>query len=428
MLNIIKSFPRFQNAQLISSIIKNSQAAKFNQQLTRQIGFQSNDLWKSVLSVSSQGSKKGRGKGKNVGKDLNIGQQIGDGKLQVLWPGLNTNILEQNKKVEMKIIGEDADRETKLKEIRDQMDKSRRKGVAPHERGFTSSTLKGKSIGEPTSYDDVDFTGFDTKIVDVQMVMVNKSILGKKKQASVFVVTGNGDGIFGYGFGKSPGAAGAMRLAKIHASQRLLHVDRYEDRTLFHNFYEEFYFTKVYAEKMPAGYGLNCHRIIKTICQLIGIKDLYAKVEGSRNPKNIAKAFMSGLLNSKKYSDIATEKGLHVVEFKPETKFTPTVLASPADSDNLEEKKLNSMSCDHETDLNLYLFNNKTRMEKKTKKPFYFEYPSYKNYLVRRKKEDLQKKARLVRMRLLDDDVLSKTSFPKKKSAEAKQASMEAEF
>ncbi len=130
------------------------------------------------------------------------------------------------------------------------------------------------------------------------MVMVNKSILGKKKQSSVFVVTGNKNGVIGYGFGKGPASSGAMRLARIHASQRLLYIDRYEDRTLFHNFYEEFYFTKVYAEKMPAGYGLKCHRIIKLICDLVGIKDLYAKVEGSRNPKNIAKAFISGLLNS----------------------------------------------------------------------------------------------------------------------------------
>jgi len=49
---------------------------------------------------------------------------------------------------------------------------------------------------------------------------------------------------------------------------------------------------------MPAGYGLKCHRIIRSICEMIGIKDVYAKVEGSRNPKNIAKAFMSGLLNT----------------------------------------------------------------------------------------------------------------------------------
>lgn len=43
----------------------------------------------------------------------------------------------------------------------------------------------------------VDFAGFDTKIIDVKMVMVNKSILGKKKQASVFVVTGNKKGVLG---------------------------------------------------------------------------------------------------------------------------------------------------------------------------------------------------------------------------------------
>lgn len=45
------------------------------------------------------------------------------------------------------------------------------------------------------------------------------------------------------------------------------------------------------------GYGLVCHRIIKKICELVGIKDIYVKVEGSVNPKNISKAFISGLLN-----------------------------------------------------------------------------------------------------------------------------------
>merc|ERR1712150_375666 len=127
---------------------------------------------------------------------------------------------------------------------------------------------------------------------------------------------------------------------------------------------------------MPAGYGLRCHRIIKTICQLVGIKDLYAKVEGSRNPKNIAKAFISGLLNRKKYEDIANEKRLHLVEFKPETNYTPTILASPTITldQNLDDEESNSnvkALQKHDTDLNLYLFNNKTRLEK-TKKTFLF--------------------------------------------------------
>lgn len=91
-------------------------------------------------------------------------------------------------------------------------------------------------------------------------------------------------------------------MAKSRASQRLLYIERNEDRTLFHNFYEEYYYTKIYAEKMPKGYGLVCHRIIKMLCKMIGIKDLYAKIEGSRNPKSITKAFLSGLLNQVRWN------------------------------------------------------------------------------------------------------------------------------
>ena len=45
-----------------------------------------------------------------------------------------------------------------------------------------------------------------------------------------------------------------------------------------------------------AGYGLRCHRIVALLCRLIGIKDMYAKIEGAINPQNITKAFIRGLL------------------------------------------------------------------------------------------------------------------------------------
>ena len=117
----------------------------------------------------------------------------------------------------MKIVGEDVDREKKLTEIRNQMDKFKKISVPPHERGFTSSSLNGKSIGAPVSYDDgniacllffrstwfnvqlflVDFSGFDTRIIEYKVMIAHKSILGKKKTSSCFVVTGNKNGIFG---------------------------------------------------------------------------------------------------------------------------------------------------------------------------------------------------------------------------------------
>lgn len=45
------------------------------------------------------------------------------------------------------------------------------------------------------------------------------------------------------------------------------------------------------------GYGLVCHRAIKTLCGLIGIKDMHAKVEGNtKNYLSIVRGFVR-LLN-----------------------------------------------------------------------------------------------------------------------------------
>ncbi len=137
-------------------------------------------------------------------------------------------------------------------------------------------------------------------MIEYKVVATVTSILGKKRRLSCVAVTGNKNGIIGLGAGKGALGAAALRLAKKHAAQRLIHIDRYEDRTIYHNFYKEFYYTKLYAQQMPAGYGLHCHRIIKVICELAGIKDIYVKIEGSKNPLNIAKCFIDGLTSQVK--------------------------------------------------------------------------------------------------------------------------------
>lgn len=133
---------------------------------------------------------------------------------------------------------------------------------------------------------------------------------------------------------------------------------------------------------MTSGYGLVCHRVIKKVCELAGLKDIYAKVEGSQNPRNIVKAFVGGLINQKKYQDIANEKKLHVVEIKPEMRNYPVLLAK-AENPIIEDKL---QSNDYQKNIDLYLFQNNFRLEKKKKKPFYANYDSYKKYCVLRDK------------------------------------------
>jgi len=47
---------------------------------------------------------------------------------------------------------------------------------------------------------------------------------------------------------------------------------------------------------MHEGYGLVCHRAIKACCETIGIKNMYAKVEGAKNVKHTIKSFFTGSL------------------------------------------------------------------------------------------------------------------------------------
>lgn len=450
---------RTSDLMLLQSQINQTQLVQ-----AANVYYGSTELWKSVLLVSNQGSKKGRGKRRGGGrvKDLNAGQSLGDGKMQVVWPGLNADIklsihqqhqhLQQTRDqsmkegeevksevvvgdkfggglVEIEVRGLDENREQRLTEIRNQMDKFKSITIAPHERGFTGNSLNGKKLGPPAAYDDVDFGQFETVIVKYRAMIAMKSILGKKKTISCFAITGNRNGIIGYGTGKGPTARGALNLARAHASQRLLAISRYEDRTLFHDFYEEYYHTKVYAEKKPKGFGLVCHRLIKQICLLIGIKDIYVKVEGSRNEANMVKAFLSGLLNQKKYADIANAKGLFVVEFKQENNGFPTVLAAPdkykderitvgsaMHSFKDKEEQINEDEYENEylRDFNLFLFQNKSRAEKKKKLPFYYHDPAYKQYCKLRDKHNSLKRSRIERIKQLSDDVLNETKYPMK--------------
>lgn len=66
--------------------------------------------------------------------------------------------------------------------------------------------------------------------------------------------------------------------------------------TVIHNFSARFNNTRVFAWKQAPGYGLKCHRQIKSMCELIGIKDIYVKVEGGRSALAVTNAFLLGLL------------------------------------------------------------------------------------------------------------------------------------
>jgi small subunit ribosomal protein S5 len=62
---------------------------------------------------------------------------------------------------------------------------------------------------------------------------------------------------------------------------------------------------------MPPGSGIRAHRVVKAICEMAGIKDLYAKCEGAPNIQHVVKAFVLGLLRQRTHQGPRIFKYIH---------------------------------------------------------------------------------------------------------------------
>ncbi|KAL3288524.1 hypothetical protein HHI36_002965 [Cryptolaemus montrouzieri] len=350
-------------------------------------------LWKGNTSVSNAGRKRGRAKTVNKRniKDLNRGQVIGVGKANIMWPGLSTPIIRGKEIIEQQQLPEDPEREQKLIKMRDQMGKFRFPKISPIDRGWSGAKMPGRSIGPPDAVtDDETFEGFDTRVLELKTVFNMKGNYGRKRRVSVLSVTGNKNGLAGFANGKGLEPRTAMRKSKNRAGQKLIHIKLFNNHTVYHDFFTQFGATKITVSPKPEGYGLRCHRAIKTMCEVIGIKDLFAKVEGSTNINHITKAFFLGLVNQKTHAEIAQEKGLHLVQYSEATGFFPTVLASPTKCRTEEEIDKKEI-----LDFKLYCMDGKVTLRKKKIPPFYTNHKSWQLYLRKQEKIRNQDQVRI---------------------------------
>jgi len=350
------------------------------QQQKRNVSFMNTisatSIWDGTTGVSSAGRKKGRGKGRKKVTNLNRGQVMGVGRENMQWPGLNSPILKDRKVEQVKKLPPNPDYEANLKQARDKSAKTGIQNTPPLVRGYVGSRAPGQSIGPPDPLEDYSFEGFDSCILDLRMVTNMTGTLGRKMSFSAFVAVGNKKGVAGYGKGKSQTAKGALRKAKNSAAQHLFFIERFQDRTVYHNMFAHYKRTKVFINKKPPGYGLVCHRVLKSLCGLIGIEDIYCKVEGStKNVRCITKGFFDALSKQELHSDLAERMGYHVVERRPEREYLPVVLASPSGPTQTETYR------DEEEDLEVRFdrlyYGGKQQLIKPPPRPLFWNHKSW---------------------------------------------------
>ncbi|XP_043792719.1 28S ribosomal protein S5, mitochondrial isoform X1 [Apis laboriosa] len=359
------------------------------------------ELWKSVTSVSNAGKRRGRGRNVAKMKDLNKNQKIGFGKIPMIFPGLNTTIIQGDVTVQQRPFTENE----KLSYFNAQETKNtlqpKRNKIHPLQHGWTGGLPGGRKIGPPDPVNDDVFEGFESWILYSKYFSVMTSNMGRTKRCRVLVITGNKKGLAGFIMLNGNEFKSTINAAKNKAAQRLIYIERYNDHTVLHDFFTQFGRTKIFVEQKPKGYGLKCHRVIRTCCEALGITDLYAKVEGSKNVAYIVKAFFIGLLQQKTYDQMVKEKGLHLVEMRKENNYFPTILASPAVVRDSTEILPNEI-----LNFKQYVMNGRIPLKKKSLKPFYTKLPSWLVYLRKQERRRNQDEV-IIKLRSEYDDICS---------------------
>ncbi|XP_066538013.1 28S ribosomal protein S5, mitochondrial [Hoplias malabaricus] len=291
------------------------------------------ELWRGVVADTGSGARKGRGKRtkRKLKKDLNRGQSIGEGQGGFLWPGLNAPVVKGGTLQSFSKRGDMEQQEIRaeLERQRDEWDRKRKMKIK-RERGWTGNSWGGISLGPPDPGPNGEtYEDFDSRVLEVKSVFNMTAKEGRKRSISCLVAVGNGNGAAGFALGKAADRTTALRKAKNRAIHYLYYIERYNNHTIYHDIESTFKRTTLRMKKQNKGYGLHCHRAVITMCRLIGIEDMYAKVEGSVNLLNITRALFQGLAKQETHQSLADRKQLNVVEFREECGPLPVVVARP---------------------------------------------------------------------------------------------------
>lgn len=137
--------------------------------------------------------------------------------------------------------------------------------------------------------------GFLEKLIVVKRTSkVSKG--GRVFGFSALTVVGDKNGRFGIGRGKAKEVPFAIQKAMDNARKNLIYVKLNGD-TIYHSIKAKFCSTKIIMLPATKGTGIIASFVMRSIFEAVGIKNVFAKCFGSKNPNNIARCAVKCLLN-----------------------------------------------------------------------------------------------------------------------------------
>ena len=143
---------------------------------------------------------------------------------------------------------------------------------------------------------------------------VSKTVKGGRiMKFSVLVVVGDGNGVVGFGIGKSGEVPDAIRKAIQDAKKNLIRISL-KGTTIPHEIIGKFGAGEVLLKPAAPGTGVIAGGTVRAVVEAAGIKDIRAKQLRSNTPYNAVRATISGLANIRSAETVAALRGKTVKE------------------------------------------------------------------------------------------------------------------
>ncbi len=136
---------------------------------------------------------------------------------------------------------------------------------------------------------------------------------GRQFGFTALTVVGDGNGKVGFGYGKAREVPLAIQKAMEKARANLTTV-AIINGTLQYPLNARHGAAKVYMQPASEGTGVIAGGAMRAVFEAVGVHNVLAKCNGSRNPINLVRATISGLKEMKSPQDIAAKRGKSVEE------------------------------------------------------------------------------------------------------------------
>jgi len=136
---------------------------------------------------------------------------------------------------------------------------------------------------------------------------------GRQFGFTALTVVGDGNGRVGFGYGKAREVPLAIQKAMEKARANLTKV-AVTNGTLQYPLNGRHGAAKVYMQPASDGTGVIAGGAMRAVFEAVGVHNVLAKCNGSRNPINLVRATIQGLTSMKAPEDIAAKRGKTVEE------------------------------------------------------------------------------------------------------------------